>query len=170
MKLTRCIAFALLGTSFLLAPLVHADASARRAQVEQLLLEMHMDTTMNAMYDQMEQLLVNMQNGLDLKDDEKPLFEAFAHNYSKIMRDELSWDKLKQPLIDIYVKHYTDKEIADMSAFYASESGRSMVAKMPQVMQESMQVSQSFLGTLLPKVEALQKEFAEKLKAKRAEH
>ncbi|GGZ04228.1 MULTISPECIES: DUF2059 domain-containing protein [Shewanella] len=170
MKSHKSLAVVLLGASLLLAPLTHADENNRRAQVEQLLLEMHMDTTLNSMYDQMEQMLLNMQKQLNISEDEKPLFEEFAHKYTKMMREELSWDKMKQPLVDIYVKHYTDKEIADMAAFYASESGRSMVAKMPQVMQESMAASQSFMASILPKMTELQKEFAEKLKERRSEH
>ncbi|MGE4262402.1 DUF2059 domain-containing protein [Shewanella sp.] len=170
MKSHKSLVVVLLGASLLLAPLTHADENNRRAQVEQLLLEMHMDTTLNSMYDQMEQMLLNMQKQLNISEDEKPLFEEFAHKYTKMMREELSWDKMKQPLVDIYVKHYTDKEIADMAAFYASESGRSMVAKMPQVMQESMAASQSFMASILPKMTELQKEFAEKLKERRSEH
>ncbi|MFQ6370892.1 DUF2059 domain-containing protein [Shewanella sp. YIC-542] len=155
----------------MLAPLAQAgDEGARRAQVEQLLLGMNMDATLNSVYGQMEQMLLNMQQQLKISEEEKPLFEEFAHKYTKVMREELSWDKMKQPLIEIYVKHYTDKEIADMAAFYASDSGRSMVAKMPQVMQESMQVSQSLMGSLLPRMTELQKEFDAKLKAARAAH
>ncbi len=156
-----------LGGILLSSPLALADDSARRAQVEQLLLEMQMDSMMDTAYTQMEQMILSMQQEFNIKESEKPLFEEFARKSTQIFKQELGWDKLKQPLTDIYVKHYSDKEIADMLAFYASDTGRSMVAKMPAVMQESMMVTQSLSQGLLPKMEQLQQEFATKLQAHR---
>lgn len=156
-----------LGGILLTSPLALADDGARRAQVEQLLLEMQMDSMMDTAYTQMEMMILGMQQQFNIKESEKPLFEEFARKSTQIFKQELGWDKLKQPLTDIYVKHYSDKEIADMLAFYASDTGRSMVAKMPAVMQESMMVTQSLSQGLLPKMEQLQQEFATKLQAHR---
>lgn len=156
-----------LGGILLSSPLALADDSARWAQVEQLLLEMQMDSMMDTAYTQMEMMILGMQQQFNIKESEKPLFEEFARKSTQIFKQELGWDKLKQPLTDIYVKHYSDKEIADMLAFYASDTGRSMVAKMPAVMQESMMVTQSLSQGLLPKMEQLQQEFATKLQAHR---
>ncbi|MCA0949046.1 DUF2059 domain-containing protein [Shewanella chilikensis] len=159
-----------LGGILLTSPLALADDSSRRAQVEQLLLEMQMDSMMDTAYTQMEQMILGMQQQFNIKESEKPLFEEFARKSTQIFKQELGWDKLKQPLTDIYVKHYSDKEIADMLAFYSSDTGRSMVAKMPAVMQESMMMTQSLSQGLLPKMEQLQQEFANKLKAHREAH
>ncbi|WP_335917887.1 DUF2059 domain-containing protein [Shewanella chilikensis] len=159
-----------LGGILLTSPLALADDSSRRAQVEQLLLEMQMDSMMDTAYTQMEQMILGMQQEFNIKESEKPLFEEFARKSTQIFKQELGWDKLKQPLTDIYVKHYSDKEIADMLAFYSSDTGRSMVAKMPAVMQESMMMTQSLSQGLLPKMEQLQQEFANKLKAHREAH
>ncbi|WMN61540.1 DUF2059 domain-containing protein (plasmid) [Pseudoalteromonas xiamenensis] len=78
-------------------------------------------------------------------------------------------DKMRADIIDVYLKHYTEKEISDMLAFYESESGRSMLTKMPQVMSDTMQVSMKMVQSFLPKIQELSQEFNEKLEVKRAE-
>lgn len=49
-------------------------------------------------------------------------------------------DRFMELYIPIYDKHYTYQEILDISAFYRTPSGKSMIQKMPAVMAESMQV------------------------------
>lgn len=146
----------------------HADENSRRVQVEQLLVDMKMDSMMDSMYAQIEQMTMQMQQQLGIKPDEQALFEEFTKESMQLMQQELGWDKLKQPIVDIYVKHYSDKEVADMVTFYQSESGRSMVEKMPAVMQESMMMTQSLAQGFMPKMQALSTDFKQKLNDHRA--
>lgn len=146
----------------------HADENSRRVQVEQLLVDMKMDSMMDSMYAQIEQMTMQMQQQLGIKPDEQALFDEFNKESMQLMQQELGWDKLKKPIIDIYVKHYSDKEVADMMAFYQSESGRSMVEKMPAVMQESMMMTQSLAQGFMPKMQALSADFKQKLSDHRA--
>ena len=57
----------------------------------------------------------------------------------------MNWAKMKKPMIKIYLKHYSEKEIKDMVAFYKSDSGQSMIQKMPAVMGDSMLLSQEMM-------------------------
>src|SRR5271165_2889992 len=43
--------------------------------------------------------------------------------------------KIVESLVDSYARDYTTKELTDVLAFYQSPSGRSMVAKTPQLMR-----------------------------------
>jgi hypothetical protein len=52
------------------------------------------------------------------------------------MKGEMTWEKMKEPMIDVYLKHYTEIEINDMLAFYNTESGKSIIKKMPAVMEQ----------------------------------
>jgi hypothetical protein len=43
--------------------------------------------------------------------------------------------KIVDSLVDSYARNFTEKELSDLLAFYRSPSGRSMVAKTPQVLR-----------------------------------
>ena len=82
----------------------------------------------------------------------------------------MNWEKMKEPIVEVYLKHYTHREISDMTAFYDSETGRSMIRKMPVVMQDTMLISQSILKDFLPRLQVLMTQMTEDvLAAKQAE-
>jgi uncharacterized protein len=62
-----------------------------------------------------------------------------------IMDDEM---KIKSGLVDqlcsVYDKYYTDKNLDDLLQFYNSETGRKVIATLPNVMQESMEIGQQW--------------------------
>jgi len=60
------------------------------------------------------------------------------------LRDELRTDDLIELIVPIYARHLTEAELDALIAFYSSEHGRSLVSKMPQVMQESMLAGQEW--------------------------
>ena len=153
--------------SFLVNFSVSADDSSRRQDVEQLLVDMKADSLMDAAYTQAEQMMLQMRDQFQIQDSESEMFTSFVNQNTQIMREEMGWDKLKQPMVDIYVKHYTDKEITDMLAFYQSESGRSMVDKMPLVMQESIMLTQALAQPMMIRMQTLTVEFHKELEEHR---
>lgn len=147
---------------------VYAQDS-KRESVEKLLRVTNMDSMVDSMYGQMSRMVEGMGKQLGVKPDEQPIFEAYMNNVFSAMKEEMSWEKMKDPMIDIYLKHYTEKEIQDMLAFYESETGRSMVAKMPEVMADSMQISQSMMSSFLPKIQAMAQELQIELQNQRSQ-
>ena len=71
------------------------------------------------------------------------------------------WGKIN---IDIYVKTYTEEEIRAISEFYKSQAGKKFIDKMPQLMQESMAISQKRMPTLMKKVQKINEEMVNKIK------
>ena len=51
--------------------------------------------------------------------------------------------------------------------FYRSDAGQAVIAKMPQVMQGTTQLTQTVLSTMMPKIQLLVRQSVEKLKASR---
>jgi hypothetical protein len=60
------------------------------------------------------------------------------------LRDEFQAHDLVELIVPIYARHLTEAELDALIAFYSSEHGRSIVKKMPQVMQESMSAGQQW--------------------------
>lgn len=141
--------------------------TGQRATVEALLLASGADQMVNAMYDQMDVAMISMSRQLDIKESEREGFEQHMKNVNQLLRDEMSWEKLRDPMIDLYTTHYTKQELQDMLAFYQSETGQAMVSKMPAVMAASMQITQGMMGDIMPKIQAMTKQYSESLKAHR---
>src|SRR5262249_384810 len=64
--------------------------------------------------------------------DEKAFAAKTAEIAAKI-KQELTPEKVEPIYIDAYRKNLTQREVDDMIAFYSSEGGKSVVAKMPLI-------------------------------------
>lgn len=94
---------------------------------------------------------------------EDPAVQARLTTYmEKIMnmvRDEMSWDKMKDEYITLYSETYTEPELKDMIAFYKTPSGQAFIKKQPEVLKRSFELSQKVMGGLMPKIRAMANEF-----------
>ncbi|AKH68207.1 hypothetical protein IMCC21906_00514 [Spongiibacter sp. IMCC21906] len=157
----------LLVLGFLISTASVAQES-KRESVEELLRATQADSMIDSMYDQMDQMLANMGDQFGIKPSEQQLFDSYMKNIFDSMKEHMSWEKMKGPMIDIYLKHYTEKEIQDMLRFYKSESGRSMVNKMPAVIGDSIKLSQEMMQSFLPEIRSISEELKKELQEKRA--
>ena len=149
-----------------LSLLAHADGT-KRETVEELLRLTNADAIIDSAYAQTDQVLQNMGRQLGIRPSEQAIFDRFTSRVAEQMRKEMTWEKMKEPMIQVYMKHYTEKEMQDMIAFYSTDTGRSMVQKMPAVMQDSMLVSQQLLMEFMPQVQTLSRELRQELEAER---
>jgi hypothetical protein len=141
--------------------------STKRELVDELLVLTKADSTIDVMYEQMGAMYTGMAQQLNIQPSEAEHFEKYGAKMFELMKQEMSWDKMKEPMVNIYLKHYTEQELKDFVAFYKTDSGKSMIAKMPVIMQESMILSQSIMQDFYPKYMALTQEMQQELAAKR---
>ncbi len=62
----------------------------------------------------------------------------------KRFADKIDFERLNELVIPIYAKYFTDEEIKALIAFYSTPLGQKVIATLPAVMQESMEVGQSW--------------------------
>lgn len=148
---------------------VRADQPVDRQTVERLLEVTDAAAMVDQMHAQMDTLFEGMATQMEIREAERPVFESYMRKLTAAMKEEMSWEKMREPVIQIYMRNYTQKEAEDMLAFFATDSGQSMLRKMPVVMQESMETSQSMYQAFMPRLTALSKEFAEELRRVRKE-
>ncbi|MFA5501787.1 MAG: DUF2059 domain-containing protein [Sulfurovaceae bacterium] len=158
---------------FILLVLLHsvfanADDIAKRESVEKLLKVMNVDSMVEVMYSETEQMYPKIAKDLKLTKSEQHIFNKFILNVTKVMKEEITWEKLKEPIIGIYMKHYSEKEINDLLAFYDTETGQSIIKKMPIVMKDSMMVSRTMLIELAPKFNKFSEDMLKELKQVRS--
>ena len=158
----------LLAVLFLLLPLSStASESTKQAITKELMEVMDVDSLMDTMYTHIQDTMDNAAQHLNVTEAERPLFTRYYESVNQLMQDELNWNILEPKFIAIYDKSFTESELSAMLEFYKTEHGKSILKKMPAVMQESMLLSQSMLQNILPQLQALSAQFDKDLKAHR---
>jgi hypothetical protein len=145
------------------------NPSARQRElIEKLLVLSKMDQSapavMDAMFAQIQKQYLDeaARKGNDPDDvaEARDLFESFRAGASKIDFDGL----LHESFVRIYARHFTEQELADLVAFYATPTGQKSIEVMPQLMTEGMQAAAEHIS---PKVEAVMAQAAEEQEKKR---
>ncbi len=81
-----------------------------------------------------------------------------SEDFLKEFKKEVKAEDLTNMIIPIYDKHYTESDIDQLIAFYNSPIGKKMISTMPQVIQESMVVGQTWGKQIIEKIQAKLKE------------
>jgi len=143
-----------------------ANEPAKEAAINQLLDAMEFEKTialmMQGMKAQMPQQMMagvrtaidqsgvspeKKQEALALAQKEMPAFmESMMEKVlGKEFREEVTLQTIR-----IYSRHFTTEEIEQLAAFYRSPVGKKMIAKMPVIMQESMQDTMQYMMKRMP--------------------
>ena len=77
----------------------------------------------------------------------------------------MSYPALKPQLIDIYASEFTASELAETSAFYATETGQKLLGKLPSLMSKGAQLGQQSIQDHISELEAAIKEEAARIQA-----
>ncbi|VUD64765.1 hypothetical protein TDB9533_03396 [Thalassocella blandensis] len=152
----------------LLTSNVFASEATKQEKLKELINVMDMDSMVDSMYSQMEVMMQNMSTEMGVQPEEQPIFDEYYSKMTMVMREEISWKKMKPTVLEIYDKNFSEQEISDMLAFYKTETGQAILAKMPAVMQESMLMSQSLAQNAVPKIQVIAKELYADLEVSRS--
>ena len=80
--------------------------------------------------------------------------QASHERVMAIVREEMSWEKFKPKIMQVYRETFTQEEIDGLIAFYESPAGRAYVAKVPVVAAKTMDLTQQQMQSLLPRLKA----------------
>jgi len=148
---------------FMFSPLLLADDVSKDKKLNELVNVMDMDSMIDSIYSQMEAMMQNMATQMGVQPDEQAIFDEYYKQMTQIIKEDMSWAKMEPLVVDIYRRNFTEKELDDMLAFYKTETGKSLLAKMPVVMQESMHISQVLMQQSIPKIQAKAEQLGEAL-------
>jgi uncharacterized protein len=144
-----------------------STGKSKKESVEELLILTKAEKLIDIMYGQTDEYIKNMSKQLGVKPEDQEQFDKFMSKAASMMKEEMTWEKLKEPTIEIYMKYYTEKEIQDMIAFYKSESGQSVISKLPDVTKDTTILRQKMVEEVFPKIIKLSKELEAELAKKR---
>jgi uncharacterized protein len=163
---TKCW-IAVLVLALALVPCARADEASKRAKAEELIAMMHMDRMMDqmtqAMTAQVQQMLQQTPGVDSMTPEQKKIMADFEEKSIKMVMDSVGWKALQPDFVKVYAQTFTEEELDGLVAFYKSPTGQAFLTKMPQLTTASMQIAQSRMVDLQPKLKALQDEFVKKM-------
>lgn len=148
-----------------------ADTEPSTASIRELMVVTDARKLLDSTYAQVEGLLGEAMKpalgDLPPTPEQQALIAEFQHAVVELMRKEMSWEKLEPAYIDLYARTFSQTEIDGMLAFYKSESGRAVLAKMPQLIANTLQMTTSQMQSFMPGLQKLAAEYVEKVRAAR---
>lgn len=140
-------------------PLIASAATdTHRQAAEQLLLVTNSEKMMERVHTQMEIMTQNIIKQSGVPAEKMDTAQQYMQRIMDLVATEMSWDKLKPQMIDIYVEVYTESELSDIVAFYQSPAGKKFIAKMPELVNAAMKINQATLQKIMPKIQAISEE------------
>jgi uncharacterized protein len=147
--------------SLIFASLAHC-APASQESIDRLLVDAKVEKLLDTMLANVDQVMRRSMEastqGQQLSAEQWRAVDATAARFVQVMREEMTWDKLRPLYVQIYQESFTQEEIDGLIAFYESPAGVAFVEKMPVVMQKSMSIMQSRMATMMEKMRAAVKE------------
>ena len=165
MKLVVTLVFAVFAAQAALAQ----DAKPSEASVRQLFEVMHSSKLLEAYMTQIDSTVrASMQQALagqQLNPKQKKILDDMGRQIDSLVKAELNWPAIEPLMIDVYRNTFSQHEVDGMLAFYRSEAGQAVIAKLPTATQQSMTGIQGHAQALTPKIVQLEKDTAARLKA-----
>jgi len=122
-------AFFILLTVLLFSLTALADEGAKR-EAEALLKITNAETLLTQSIEQM----------LDLQIQQNPQLAPFKDVMQKFLYKYMSYESIKQEMIQLYSETFTEKELKEINAFYQTETGQKAIRALPAIMAQASQI------------------------------
>ena len=169
-KATRPLLSAVL-LAILLAtqPAMAAETPASEASIRQLMEVTHSRQMLDGSLAQIDQVMQqSMQQalaGTELNSEQQKIMAGMRRRVVALLRDEMKWETLEPMFVEVYRNSLSQKDVDGMLAFYRTDAGQAVINKMPLVMQNTMTAMQARMAAMAPRLQELQSETIEQLKA-----
>jgi uncharacterized protein len=121
---------------------VHADEKSHRAAVLELFSLMDMNHVLS---ESTEAMLAAQIEG-------NPALAPFAPKFRQFFAKYLSWETLRDDLVGIYSKAFTEPEVKQLVAFYKTPIGKKALQQMPKLMQQGAQIGAERVQKHMPEL------------------
>ncbi|MET4107250.1 DUF2059 domain-containing protein [Hymenobacter sp. UYP22] len=133
------------------APAKTPISASQRKAAEELLAASNSEKNLTESIDRMLASQIEQNPGMKAVE---PEMRAYITKY-------MSWNAMKEDMVQLYAREFTEKELKELAKFYQTPIGRKTIDKMPQLMTASMEIGQRRMQEHLPE---LQQAIAEKMK------
>ncbi|MDD2055930.1 DUF2059 domain-containing protein [Pseudomonas sp. JQ170] len=134
---------------------VLADTASHNASAEKFLMMAHADKLGTPVYMQVQQMFAQRFEQTKAPASKKAVLDSYQAKANAALDQAIGWNKLKPDMVKLYTNTFTESELKDLVAFYQSPLGKKVLEKMPQVTQQSAQLTQQKLESAVPVVNKL---------------
>lgn len=139
-------------------------AASHTAAVEKLLAALQIEKQLQA------SLAAGLEAGLGASEEQlkalpqaqQDKFKGAKQKMIEAMTAEMSWEKLKPDLIEVYGRAFTEKEAQEVTALVETPAGKLYVSKQGAMVADMAKVTQSRMTTLMPKLMQIMQEEMQK--------
>lgn len=142
-----------------------AQENNKTAQIHELLKLTNAEAVPQQIYSQIHAMTTKQLETMSGPAEAKA---AAAQTIDKIMaqlQERMSWARMEPEYVRLYEEVYSDEEIAGILAFYKSSAGQAFVKKMPLLMSKSIEMAQRQMADLMPEIQRIADEAAQKSKS-----
>jgi hypothetical protein len=129
-----------------------------------------MDSVFTQMEGAMKTSLQQATKGKPLSADEQAVLDRQQAKMAGIMKEELSWEKMKDRYVQAYRETFSQEEIDGLIAFYRTPVGQSFVSKQPELMKRTMTILQQRMAPMMQRIQKMSEETALELQKAKAEN
>ena len=97
--------------------------------------------------------------GVILDAEQQKSYDEFRRKVLDLLRASETWTALQPDFVKLYSDAYSEEEIDGILAFYRTTVGRKMLAKTPELTEQSIAISQRRSAQLAPKIQELLDQF-----------
>ena len=142
---------------------VFAAAASHAASAETFLKLAHADKLGTPVYMQVQQMFAQRFEQTKAPAAKKALLETYQAKANTALDQAIGWDKLKPDMVKLYTANFSESELNDLVKFYQSPLGKKVLEKMPQLTQQSAQMTQAKLESAVPVVNKLLEDMTNEL-------
>jgi hypothetical protein len=124
-----------------------------------------LDNALSAMDQSVDVGMKAALKGQPVDEQSQKVIDEMRTKMTALMKETLAWEEMEPMFIDIYSRSLTQSEVNGMLKFYESEAGKAVIAKLPLIMQNTMQAMQGRIQQMAPKIVQIQQDALAKLKA-----
>ena len=147
-----------------IAQWVYSEDQSHREKAEELLFLMDVQKNVEKNFEVIKQLQINQLKSIHFPELDLAELKRLQEELLKRISGELNWDKLKEDYIDFFMKTFTKEEIKGIIDFYKSSIGKRFVEKTPELMNQTMDITQGYIQEIMPKIQEMTREFIQKQK------
>jgi len=146
----------------LVASLAARAEPASPATVERLLAAAHTEELFQGLQERQRLVFDSVlrqveasraRQGQPLPPEAQARMGAAAEKARAAVAEEMSWDKLRPLIVQVYSESFSEDEIQGLIAFYESPTGRMFVQRMPQVTERTMRLIGERVGPMMQRLQ-----------------
>ena len=144
----------------------YADEASHKKTVLKLLEVTNSQKMLDQMTTWIESMMRQQFDNLQLPPEGREAAATVQKEMMTWFSEFLTWEKVRDRFIDIYIDVFTEDELNEIIGFYQSPVGQKMLRKMPELIEKSMQKTQAILQEKMPEFQQRMQKILSDLKAK----